>query len=260
MCIKRVTDSKAGGQVRFGNIFLILPLSFLLSEEVNNESRFMRVLIPFLHLQELFKCTAIHNNQVLLEWHSHATIPWDSHGLLGWQQVGYHPRMSDVPLYSQLSVGSRAMPFLTDFPVTTCQKTTFSLVFELRGFKIVNHQHLGDVISHRGSWSWVIQVDEHARLLRIDMEEAGKSSQMGKAEVPAFESFISLLLWDWPLVPGSARPDMPQQGCCIQTESPAAHPSRCLGQKDPVTHHDTWHTSLHVVTGSSSLHLWLCSR
>lgn len=83
-----------------------------------------------------------HKNQVLLEWHSHTTglstgglatvtpAPWDTCGLLGWQQVGYHPRASQVPPYRQPSVGNRAMPFITDFPVTPSQNPSY-LVLEL---------------------------------------------------------------------------------------------------------------------------------
>lgn len=55
---------------------------------------------------------------------------WDTHGLLGWQQMRYYPRASQVPLYRKPSVGSRAMPFITDFSVTSSQNPFF-LAFEL---------------------------------------------------------------------------------------------------------------------------------
>lgn len=210
----------------------------------------MRVLIPFLHLQELFRCTA-YTKESSATWIAltcHQVPEKTGASRLTPGGISSQNVWCATPQSAECRQHSHALPHT--FSCHSLSKNTFSLVFELRWFKIVYYQHLGDVISHRQSWSWVIQVDGHARLLRMGMEEAGRSSQLGQAEVPAFESFISLLLGDWHHAPDSARLDMSQQGCCIQTESPAAHPSGGLGKRDPMTHHDTWHTSLHMVIGS----------
>lgn len=103
-------------------------------------------------------------------------------------------------------------------------------------------------------------MDEHARLLRKDMEEAGKSSQLGRVEVLAFESSHSsacfMRLWDWHLAP-------PLWGQTCPSKSAASKLSlQQLTHLDAWARRtcDTWHTSLHMVIGSSSLHFWLCSR
>lgn len=105
-------------------------------------------------------------------------------------------------------------------------------------------------LSHSGGWAHKATEDGYGRSWEIF--PAGKSRSCS-IWIKSFTSLLHETSWDWHLAPDSARPDMFQQECCISAGSPAAHPSGCLGKKDPMTYHDTWHIMTHQPTHGHSI-------
>ena len=115
MCIKRDTDSKAGGQVGIcGNIscepFLIIS-AVLTGNEWNRVWEGPHLIPSFqIHcLHTRIKCylngthMPLGYPNIFMGLAMVTPDLWDIRGLLDWQQVGYHSRASQAPLYRQLS-------------------------------------------------------------------------------------------------------------------------------------------------------------